>query len=112
MWHCNIELQEKQENVAFLSSYFNLDLYKSQTNEAIEKIKKKDIGSLIFPLQFLFSWPYFKINSLPIRAADLKAVKGGESALAMAKMRYNTVLVLVLWAWQCLILLIEASIDH
>ena len=27
-----------------------------------------------------------------MRAADLKAVKGGESALAMAKRRYNTVL--------------------
>ena len=26
-----------------------------------------------------------------MRAADLKAVKGGESALAMAKRRYNTV---------------------
>ena len=33
----------------------------------------------------------YKTNSLQIRDSDLKAVRGGESALAMAKRRYTTV---------------------
>ena len=32
-----------------------------------------------------------KTQNLQIRVADLKAVRGGESALAMAKRRYTTV---------------------
>ena len=35
----------------------------------------------------------YKTNSLQIRDSDLKAVRGGESALAMAKRRYTTVIV-------------------
>ena len=99
--HGNIELQENQENVTFYSSDFNLDLYKSQTNEAIENNWKRH-WFLYLPLQFLFSWPFWKINSLPTRAANLKAVKGGESALAMAKRRYSTVLLIVVLLWYSL----------
>ena len=60
---------------------------------------KKGHWSAKLPLYFLFSWPDSKINSLPLRAADLKAVKGGESALAMARRRYNTVIELFLREW-------------
>ena len=35
----------------------------------------------------------YKTNSIWIRDVDLKAVRGGESALAMAKRRYSTVYV-------------------
>ena len=52
---------------------------------------KRDIGSLAYYLPFLFNESCFKIKSLLTTAFILKAVKGGESALAMAKRRYTTV---------------------
>ena len=52
---------------------------------------KIDIGSLAYYLPFLFNESCFKIKSLLTTAFILKAVKGGESALAMAKRRYTTV---------------------
>ena len=48
----------------------------------------------MYPLQFHFYESCYKIKSLLTTAFILKAVKGGESALAMAKRRYNAVAIL------------------
>ena len=67
-----------------------MKLSNSVTNVAISKIQKP-VASLVFSFEFRFSCPYSKANGMQVRAPILEAVRGGESALAMAKRRYDTV---------------------
>ena len=55
------------------------------STKAICKIKKPSV-LLVFWLQFQFSCPYSETIMRPMGAADWKAVKGGETKLAMAKL--------------------------
>ena len=61
-----------------------LKLHKIKNIAAISKILNL-AGPVAYPFQFLFCDFWYKFKDLPTTAADLKAVRGGESKLAMAK---------------------------
>ena len=83
---CCMKSHRNDKIARFFCNDFISKLYKIKTIEVILKIQNST-GSLVYPLQFLFPMHCYKINSISIRDTDLKAVRGGESALAMAKKR-------------------------
>ena len=90
-YHCCIKFHENGKNTGFFCNDLTSKLHKIKTTEAISKIKKFT-GLLGFPLQFLFPVHCYKTNGLPITAADLYTVRGGETKLphGETKLEYGT----------------------
>ena len=85
------EIPRKLRIYRFFCNGYTLKLYKILTIGVISKIWSST-GPLAYPSSFLFNASCYKTNNLQMTASNLKVVRGGESALAMAKRRYNTVL--------------------
>ena len=69
----------------FFLDCLTLNLHKIEIITVISKIKNSS-GTLACPLQFLFYEFCHSIKAHPATAASLKAVRGGESKLAMANL--------------------------
>ena len=78
------------QKCTFFKKRLTLKLHKILTTKAISKIESFG-GPSACPLQYLFYKACYEIKSLQMTVFYLKAVRGGESKLAMAKLSYNTV---------------------